>query len=58
MTKYNKFLAALGTAVARFGEALLDGNVTPNEWQETILLLVAAALVWLIPNKPDTETEV
>jgi len=48
----NKFFVALVPAAAFAAEALSDGQITASELTKLAGLLIAAGLVWLVPNKP------
>lgn len=50
MTKVNKFLVALGGAATILGTALADGNVNDTEARNIAMAVIAAGLVWLVPN--------
>lgn len=50
MTKYRKFLVALGGAAAILSSTLSDGVIASNEIESVVLALVSAGFVWLAPN--------
>lgn len=50
MSKYAKFLVALGALVVAVGHALVDGSVSPVEWGQIITAGTAAFGVWFVPN--------
>lgn len=51
MQKYNKFLVAVGAALAVAASALQDGSVSGAELSSILVAAVGAVLVWLVPNK-------
>jgi len=51
MSKYRKFLVALGGAVALVASALADGVFTSAETEAIVLALVSAAFVFIVPNE-------
>jgi hypothetical protein len=52
MSKYRKFLVALGAAVALVASALADGVFTSQETEAIVLAIVSAVFVYLVPNEP------
>lgn len=51
MSKYSKFLVAVGGVLAILASALTDGVVTSAETESVVLAAVSAAFVFLVPNK-------
>ena len=52
MSKYRKFLVALGAAVALVASALADGVFASDETEAIVLAVVSAVFVYLVPNDP------
>lgn len=50
MSKYNKFLVALGVALGVLGTALSDGTVTPAEAVAVVVAFVGAFGVRQVTN--------
>ena len=50
MSKYRKFLVALGGAFGVAASALADGSISGQEVAAFILALAGAVLVYVIPN--------
>lgn len=51
MSKYRKFLVALGGAAALVASALADGVVASSETEAIVLALVSAVFVFVVPNQ-------
>lgn len=52
-----KFLVALAAALAVFGAALADGQVTGEEWVQVALAALGAAGVYAVPNQSKAPEE-
>jgi len=52
MSKYAKFLTALGAAAAVAATAVADGSVTSTEVWGIVLAFVGALGVYAVPNTP------
>ena len=50
MSKYRKFLVALGGVAALVASALADGVIASQETEAIVVAIVSAGFVFLVPN--------